>query len=698
MKENKYNIENALIDLLNHIDKIISTLNSDDNKNSAEFIEAALDSYITTCIEKIPQKFRNKNLDSLNIKDNIHTFYLSLKENFKGNNYTKKYFLNIFKDQLLSLLCNILKSLSNLSKKTTDTKERIYLIKSYLSSNMPNFPTSPGDSPSEIKKIHDFLYNLLYKAIDTNNHINDSSQLEYFGVVINALLLESSDYFTHIPNRNMEESPVRPPADINIWLPVRGKSHHSIFNNFQKEASKAISSENLEKNSFDESSLTKDFMAASLVLLDIDPAINLSLYTNDPKVKNLKEQREIYIKEINKFHEEVAKAQTTKDYYTIKKELLAVLANASSDKFKQEYNGVASFNDALNSTEEILNNISTAVGKRPIQEDQRAELIKLLDYLRWRKDDKFQFAFLKDVIIPQFNNSELLKALNVKINYIKTLEKSNRFAAHYCMVETPFGIIELQLLTEYGYRHQKTNHGDLFKKNFPKDTLFDLFEPTDPNISPEDFKNILEDLNSSFDCENSEYVENLLQKVKLRDYMVLNNSYYDFSPEKKMSIDEYLLMLASYYSPVYSINVTRNPKSCGSRLELGIDDLATRFSDFLRQEDRLSELAKMLYRRIKSYTTLSKEERKQFGTYLYLKDKLLENISEEERKIYLQNLNELSFSSTPFRVDVLLNELKIMDLKNNLPIIKSEVSKWIDTHKSEWKNENKSVEQEEPCR
>lgn len=119
--------------------------------------------------------------------------------------------------------------------------------------------------------------------------------------------------------------------------------------------------------------------------------------------------------------------------------------------------------------------------KQPISNDdvEVVDFLDLIDDFSARINDKLDLLVLRKQVEATFENSELLKKFGVRIspNSLKQKRTEDGYVADFIYIETPFGIIELQLQTQhenqegsYGY----AAHGDMEGKNLKEFDIPDL--------------------------------------------------------------------------------------------------------------------------------------------------------------------------------------------------------------------------------
>ncbi len=719
MEENHNYIEKKYIELFSLIEEIekkyFSEYYSKKNETTNYFAEDLI--YLSNkkvYLEEIDNKIKEfpKKVEP----SSFFYFYNTLKEtNIKKDDFS---LLEDFKKNILERLFTIYK---NLKKNTTNNKDRHNNLYKFLSVHDPTFSDKfQNSNPERFKDTLKILQEIVPNS-GIENYL-EATTLEsevYFFNILSAIFLIIHEHFTPGKDNDNDPDPVRKKTPVDLKILARIKGFQSFQRNSDKELLKGLNSmfpENPYKG-YDPSdssklfpieSLLKDIGAATIILENIDEAFDYS-QCDDSELKSLFKNSQYYLKAINYFREKIPTVKNLLEYCNLKKYILTILNDASSSKFTNEYNNT-SYQTALGETDNFmtklndnnwinkeLKNIGKPNSNRTQEEIDNNEenskeiedLYSLIDQLVARKDDKLQFHFLKTQIIPLLSNDDLLKMLNVKITYIKTVAKRNGFRAHYCKIETPIGNFELQLQTALGYRVASTNHDTLDGKSFSEKELFSVFEPIIP-MSEEKFKKLLNTLNSTFYKVGDKRTEELRKKVKLKDYVVMDGI--------KIPIEEYLLHQAFYYCPNNSVSISIDNRTTGSRSNITFYDIVNRFSDFLRHNGKQSELVDLLIHRLRTYITLNEKEYQQFRGYQTFKNMLEDPKStNSDKKFALSHLENNPFYNTPQRVKALEEiEKQQTTIKPMIRVTYSNLKEFVlaqnkNKNKNENENENEMI-------
>lgn len=688
MKENHNYIEKKYIELFSLIEEIekkyFSEYYSKKNETTSNFAEDLI--YLSNkkvYLEEIDNKI--KEFQKKAKPSSFFYFYNTLKEtNIKKDDFS---LLEDFKKNILERLFTIYK---NLKKDTTNNKDRHNNLYKFLSVHDPTFSDQfQNSNPERFKDTLKVLQKIVPNSgIETYSEATTLESEVYFFNTLSAIFLIIHNHF--IPGKNNDNDLVRKKSSVDLKILARIKGFQSFQRNSGNEffkQSKSIVPKNHSKgyepsdfSKFPIENLLKDIGAATIILENIDEAFDYS-QCNDSELKSLFKNSQNYLNAINYFREEIPKVDDLISYYNLKKEILSVLVGASYPEFTDEYINT-SYQNALKKTNNIitklndkarrnytLNNIGKPNSNRTQEQidnneknsEEIEDLYSLIDQLVARKDDKLQFSFLKTQIIPLLSNDNLLKMLNVKIRYIKTVFKENGFRALYCMIETPRGNFELQLQTDLGYRVASTNHDTLDGKSFPEKELFSVFEPVNP-MSEEKFQEILNTLNSTYYEAGDKRIEGLRNTVKLKDYVSMHSN----GKLIKIPIEEYLLHQAFYYCPNKSVSVSIDDRTTGSRSNTTFYDIVNRFSDFLRHNGKQSELVDLLIHRLRTYITLNEKEKQQFDEYKTFKNRLNDpELNPIKKGIWEEELQNNPFFKTPQRV-LALEEIENQQLMKTM--------------------------------
>lgn len=692
MKENHNYIEKKYIELFSLIEEIekkyFSEYYSKKNETTNYFAEDLI--YLSNkkvYLEEIDNKI--KELLKKTKSSSFFNFYNTFKKNIKETNIKKDDFslLEDFKKNILERLFTIYK---NLKKDTTNNKYRHNNLYKFLSVHDPTFSDQfQNSNPERFKDTLKILQEIVPNS-GIENYL-EATTLEsevYFFNTLSAIFLIIHNHF--IPEKNNDNDLVRKKSSVDLKILARIKGFQSFQRNSDKELLKGLNSmfpeypykghDPSDFSKFPIENLLKDIGAATIILENIDEAFDYS-QCDDSELKSLFKNSQYYLKAINYFREKIPKVADLISYYNLKKEILSVLVGASYPEFTDEYDN-KSYQNELKETNNIimklnanakpnknLNNIGKPNSNRTQEQIDNNEenskeiedLYSLINQLVARKDDKLQFHFLKTQIIPLLSNDDLLKMLNVKIRYIKTVVKENGFRAYYCMIETPRGNFELQLQTDLGYRVASTNHDTLDGKSFPEKKLFSVFEPVNP-MSEEKFQEILNILNSTYYEVGDKRIEGLRNTVKLKDYVSMHSN----GKLIKIPIEEYLLHQAFYYCPNKSVSVSIDDRTTGSRSNTTFYDIVNRFSDFLRHNGKQSELVDLLIHRLRTYITLNEKEKQQFDEYKTFKNRLNgPELNPIKKGIWEEELQNNPFFKTPQRV-LALEEIENQQLMKTM--------------------------------
>lgn len=521
-------------------------------------------------------------------------------------------------------------------------------------------------------EFNDYLFGLSNSYLEANSF----EVKEYLSYLSSAIYLEYKRMY----------------PDLSIYIPFRIKSDNSASKNIPKEFSKSIT-EKYNGTEIDLSNIDKDFVAATVVLDHIKNSRKTKTEYISSDISELRKLRENILAFVNDTENILENDIIDEEQYmSFKLSTLKWIIESTYPECENEREIPYSTELAeLEKTYDIKlqNNNFIPI----ITEEQVADLKKLLLELRSRSSDKLEFEILRETF-PAVLNSPLLKnALMVNYEFEKDSKKPNGFVALYYSLQTPFGVIEMQLQTNKRYYEAKKGsafHSGVLGKEIDITSFFELVDPNDnkplsfylskldnipadkilsdieiPNFKTEEEK--YKFLNSP-DGEN--YKLTLLAKeymshIRIKDnYTVTPNTlvkkriidpyteeyktilipiseideYKDNSIQLPSTVNtnNYLLSLAKSISPF--MGVCSSGHTSFSTASIHQKDLVGEFTEILRKKDSTSCLANLLTNRLRDILKTTAD--KGYHESRRLRDRLPRDIAKEDIAQYAVKLHE----------------------------------------------------------
>ena len=283
---------------------------------------------------------------------------------------------------------------------------------------------------------------------------------------------------------------------ISTYLLFRTKSDLSFINNLKKEFDKSFSNSK-EEFHLNSDSIVKDISGIRLVLDSVKES-NVSkspeaasLLNSNPEISNLYQK----VKENYRFKDKVdeylsSATHGSKEYYSLKLELLRRLKDISPKEFTQENMPNPSFEELYESLQKTVYYYeNNSESNYPIitDEDLRSLNFYLSEYSS-RVENQFQFAILHHTLPVVLNDPLIKNALQTTFEIEPGKEKNkgevrkpNGFQSIYYILNTPFGKIEFQSQSNRAY--YVAQKGSAYHSGIPGKSVdvSDFFELVDPN-------------------------------------------------------------------------------------------------------------------------------------------------------------------------------------------------------------------------
>ena len=482
--------------------------------------------------------------------------------------------------------------------------------------------------------------------------------------------------------------------DLSIYIPFRIKSDNSSIKNYSKELNKSIMEKyDPQKNELDLSGISKDFIAATVVLDHVKTSRKTKTEYLSPEISRLRKLKEDILNFVNKTDDILENELIDeKKYMDLKKDILKRIIDCTYPECINErdipYATELSELEILYDTK-CENNSFISI----ITENQIKDLKTLLLDLRSRSSDKLEHEILQETL-PTVLSAPLLKnALMVDFKFEKAPKKPNGFVALYYTLKTPYGLIELQAQSNKRYYEAKKGsafHSGVLGKEVDITSFFELVNPDD--VRPLNFylnkldnipaDKILSDIEipeftseeekykflNSPDGENYELTllaKEYMSHIKIKDNLTFTTNtmvksqihnpitgksetiqipienideYKDrpIQPPITVNTDKYLISLAKSISPF--MEICSSGHTSFSTASIHQKDLVGEFTEILRKKDSTSCLSNMLISRLRTF--LRNNHDKGYHDSRAIRDLLPRDIAKEDIAQYATKLHE----------------------------------------------------------
>lgn len=482
--------------------------------------------------------------------------------------------------------------------------------------------------------------------------------------------------------------------DLSIYIPFRIKSDNSSIKNYSKELNKSIMEKyDPQKNELDLSGISKDFIAATVVLDHVKTSRKTKTEYLSPEISRLRKLKEDILNFVNKTDDILENELIDeKKYMDLKKDILKRIIDCTYPECINErdipYATELSELEILYDTK-CENNSFISI----ITENQIKDLKTLLLDLRSRSSDKLEHEILQETL-PTVLSAPLLKnALMVDFKFEKAPKKPNGFVALYYTLKTPYGLIELQAQSNKRYYEAKKGsafHSGVLGKEVDITSFFELVNPDD--VRPLNFylnkldnipaDKILSDIEipeftseeekykflNSPDGENYELTllaKEYMSHIKIKDNLTFTTNtmvksqihnpitgksetiqipienideYKDrpIQPPITVNTDKYLISLAKSISPF--MEICSSGHTSFSTASIHQKDLVGEFTEILRKKDSTSCLSNMLIFRLRTF--LRNNHDKGYHDSRAIRDLLPRDIAKEDIAQYATKLHE----------------------------------------------------------
>lgn len=482
--------------------------------------------------------------------------------------------------------------------------------------------------------------------------------------------------------------------DLSIYIPFRIKSDNSSIKNYSKELNKSIMEKyDPQKNELDLSGISKDFIAATVVLDHVKTSRKTKTEYLSPEISRLRKLKEDILNFVNKTDDILENELIDeKKYMDLKKDILKRIIDCTYPECINERD--IPYATELSELERLYdtkceNNSFISI----ITENQIKDLKTLLLDLRSRSSDKLEHEILQETL-PTVLSAPLLKnALMVDFKFEKAPKKPNGFVALYYTLKTPYGLIELQAQSNKRYYEAKKGsafHSGVLGKEVDITSFFELVNPDD--VRPLNFylnkldnipaDKILSDIEipeftseeekykflNSPDGENYELTllaKEYMSHIKIKDNLtfttntVVKSQIYNPITDKSETIqipienideykdrpiqppitvntDKYLISLAKSISPF--MEICSSGHTSFSTASIHQKDLVGEFTEILRKKDSTSCLSNMLISRLRTF--LRNNHDKGYHDSRAIRDLLPRDIAKEDIAQYATKLHE----------------------------------------------------------
>lgn len=482
--------------------------------------------------------------------------------------------------------------------------------------------------------------------------------------------------------------------DLSIYIPFRIKSDNSSIKNYSKELNKSIMEKyDPQKNELDLSGISKDFIAATVVLDHVKTSRKTKTEYLSPEISRLRKLKEDILNFVNKTDDILENELIDeKKYMDLKKDILKRIIDCTYPECINERD--IPYATELSELERLYdtkceNNSFISI----ITENQIKDLKTLLLDLRSRSSDKLEHEILQETL-PTVLSAPLLKnALMVNFKFEKAPKKPNGFVALYYTLKTPYGLIELQAQSNKRYYEAKKGsafHSGVLGKEVDITSFFELVNPDD--VRPLNFylnkldnipaDKILSDIEipeftseeekykflNSPDGENYELTllaKEYMSHIKIKDNLTFTTNtmvksqihnpitgksetiqipienideYKDrpIQPPITVNTDKYLISLAKSISPF--MEICSSGHTSFSTASIHQKDLVGEFTEILRKKDSTSCLSNMLISRLRTF--LRNNHDKGYHDSRAIRDLLPRDIAKEDIAQYATKLHE----------------------------------------------------------
>lgn len=514
--------------------------------------------------------------------------------------------------------------------------------------------------PTNIKDQQDFIKNSFNDLNEQYINANSYEVKEYISYLMSAIYLTYKNLY----------------PDLSIYIPFRIKSDDSTIKNYKKEFNNEIVSYDSNENMIDFSGISKDFIAATIVLDHVKNSIKTKTEYISDNIYALRTQKQNILNFINDIENKLDyEFLDEKQYMILKQEILKKIIDSTYPEFINER--TVSYSTELNEISRSFQiKKDTQTFLPTVSPEQIENLNRLLLDLRSRSSDKLEYEILRETI-PTVLNSPLLKnALKIDFDFVKDSKKPNGFAALYYTIHTPYGPIELQLQSNKRYYEAKKGsafHSGITGKEIDIRSFFELSNPNDKydlnfyltkldNIRADE---ILSDVEiPEFNSEEEKYkflnsldgekykltqkVKEYMSHIKIKDNFEFvpdtSINYLDVDPitgeniiikktpstqtqsKTVMDTDDYLLSLAKSISPY--MNVCSSGHTSFSTASIHQKNLIGEFTEILRKKDATSCLGNMLISRLR--TILKNTDDKEYLESQEIRNSLPRDIAKED--------------------------------------------------------------------
>lgn len=488
-------------------------------------------------------------------------------------------------------------------------------------------------NPDQIK-----VYEKISSLIDSYEQANSKENREFLCYLSAAIFLTYKKLF----------------PQLSIYISFRTKSDLSFIKNIQKEFSGYISDINSNEE-WDLFGTVKDLSAFRIILNDINysipPTKELEQLYNDKDIKKLLKvttSNSNLINKVNKYL--VAPIHTRKKYVELKYEILKKLSNITPPEFTDERKPYASFHKLYEEFTPYYNEYlsNPDIFSIKVSDAELTELHNLLDDLRSRQYDQLHFELLRKTLPIVLQDPLITNALQTSYEFCKERYKPNGFQACYYNLPTPFGIAELQTLSNKAYYASvkgSAYHSGEAGKNIDVRDYFELVDPNDkhslsyyldildsvsadslvspyelPNFKTKKEKNAFLKTPKGIAFLESEKYREMIKHIKIKDNMQLlpqslPKEAYDSNNPKKIdskklnklvnsgeiqlktvNTNEYLLSTALSLSPY--MNICSAGHTSFTTASIHHKKVIGAFAEILRSKDSNTCLRDLLIRRL----------------------------------------------------------------------------------------------------
>ena len=478
--------------------------------------------------------------------------------------------------------------------------------------------------------------------------------------------------------------------DLSIYIPIRIKSDNSTIKNYSKEFQKDVLTKyDSEKNEIDLSGISKDFVAATIVLDHINTSRESKVKYSSKKIDEYTKLRDEILSFVNETNSLMENNMIDEKTYIKLKErtLELILRSTYPDKCINER--TISYDTELKEVQKSYSIKDETNSFLPsITEDQISNLKSLLLELRSRSSDKLQQETLKETIPNIFNSPLIKNALKADVELEKDVKKPNGFVALYYKIHTPFGVLELQ--AQSNKRYYIAKKGSAFHSGMGKEiditSFFELVNPNDehplsfylskldnipanellsdveiPEFKTEEdkykFLNSPDGKNYNLTLETNEYMSHIKIKdeytytpntsIKTQIYnpITKKNEIFEIPAESSdsqvqtpvtMDTNTFILELAKSISPF--MGVCSSGHTSFSTASVNPKNLVGEFTEILRKKDTTSCLANILVQRLRDI--LKNTHDQDYEDNLKIKDALPRDIAKEDIVQYASELQE----------------------------------------------------------